>query len=205
MGITEQMLTWTKTTFLPLGMWGLFFLAFIESIFFPIPPDVLLIALSLRMPEQALWFALITTIGSTLGGLGGYYLGERVGRPLLRKITTEEKIDKTHALIKKYDFLAIVIGAFSPLPYKVFSISAGIVKMKKHLFVLATVVGRAPRFFAEALLIMWFGDSILMFLESWFNWITLLVSVLLIFLVVLAAFWIRKKNPKKSMKTNLKK
>ena len=80
MSLFDGIIEWTEATFAPLGAWGLFILAFIESSFFPIPPDILLIILSLASPEKALFYALICTIGSVLGGMLGYgvgYVGEK--------------------------------------------------------------------------------------------------------------------------------
>ena len=86
---------WTKRTFLPYGELGLFLVAFMESSFFPVPPDLLLIVLGLAAPEKALWFALIATVGSVLGAAFGYFIGRKGGLPLLRKFFKEEKIRTT--------------------------------------------------------------------------------------------------------------
>jgi len=94
MGILNGLFEWTQNTFQPLGSLGLFILAFIESSFFPIPPDVLLVILALGDPGNAFWFAFVATIGSVLGGIFGYGIGLFFGEVILRKFVKEDKYKK---------------------------------------------------------------------------------------------------------------
>ena len=126
MGIFHQMTEWTTNVFGPLGGWGLFILAFIESSFFPIPPDILLIILTLANPEMAIIFAAICTVGSVLGGIFGYYIGVAGEHIILEKFIAKDKIEKAHKLFGKYGPWAIFIAGFSPIPYKVFTVAAGV-------------------------------------------------------------------------------
>ena len=145
MNIVNSLITWTQETFLPLGGVGLFLLAFMESSFFPIPPDLLLILLTLADPSLALWFAAVCTLGSVLGGMFGYFLGLKFGRPLLTKVVKEEKIKKVHRLFEKYEAWAIFIAGFSPIPYKVFTIAGGVFYINFKKFVIASLFSTAIR------------------------------------------------------------
>lgn len=180
MNVFTKLLTWTQTTFQPWGAYGLFILAFIESSFFPIPPDILLIALSLASPEKALFFAFICTIGSTMGGMLGYGIGYLGGHTLLEKLVSHRKIVRVHNLFNKYEAWAIGIAGFTPLPYKVFTIAAGVFYINFRKFIFVSFFSRGARFFLEALLLLYFGKSILAFLTKYFDLISLLAVISLI-------------------------
>ncbi|MFC1728245.1 YqaA family protein [Nanoarchaeota archaeon] len=173
MSLVNAAFEWTKATFAPLGAWGLFVLAFVEASFFPIPPDFLLIILCLARPELALFFALVCTLGSVLGGLGGYGIGFAVERTVLERFFSHKKIAKVHKLFEKYEAWAVFIGGFTPLPYKLFTIGAGLFYVNIKKFVLASALGRALRFFLVAILIMVYGETMVSFIESYFNIFTI--------------------------------
>ena len=107
---------WAHT---PYGPIALFAIAFAESSFFPIPPDVLLIALSLAVPEKAIFYAVICSIGSLLGGIFGYMIGKKGGRPILLKLFSVEKIETAAALYRKYDVWAVGIAGFHAHPVQI--------------------------------------------------------------------------------------
>ena len=167
---------WANTPFGPLA---LFAIAFAESSFFPIPPDVLLIALALLNPEKAMFYALICSLGSVSGAVFGYILGLKGGRPLLRKLFSLEKVALVEAYYKKYDVWAVGIAGFTPIPYKVFTISAGVFDLDFKRFLLASVVSRSGRFFIVAGFIALFGAAIKPILTKYFNLITIIFVVLL--------------------------
>ncbi len=167
---------------------ALFALAFAESSFFPIPPDLLLIVMALNTPEQALFYALVCTLGSTAGGAFGYGIGLKGGRPLLGKFVSEPKIRMVHDYFQKYEAWAIGIAGFTPLPYKIFTISAGVFYIDFTKFLLVSFLSRGARFFLVAGLIRIFGDYITGFIERYFN----LLSVLFI-LFLLGGFYVVKK------------
>ncbi len=196
MSVIADILNWTKEVFLPLGPTGLFILSFIESSFFPIPPDVLFIPLSMLSPENALFYALIVTVGSVLGGIFGYFIGYSGGHYILEKLFSKKKIEKTHNLFQKYEAWAIFISAFTPIPYKVFTISAGVFYVDFKKFVLASIVGRGLRFFSEALLIMLFGKFIVNLLENYFDILSLIGILLMILMFISFKYYKNVKSTK---------
>ena len=183
MSLFNWLIEWTNRTFV--GAYGLFVLAFIESSFFPVPPDLVLIALSLAEPSLALYFALICTIGSVLGAMFGYGIGYYGGKPILIKLFSESKVNKVHKLFQKYEAWAIFIAGFTPIPYKVFTIAGGAFYVNFKKFVIASVFSRGLRFFIEAVLIIYFGDVIVGFLSKDFNLYSLVGFGVLFGLVIL--------------------
>ena len=169
-----------KVWFQSLGMPGLFINAAIESCLpgFPLPPDVLLIAMSLAVPQKALLYALICTTGSITGALIGYCVGRFGGRPLFNYLF-RNKIDKLEAVEKlfdKYGAFAVFFSAFSPIPYNIFAIASGIMRMNVIKFWFVSCLGRGGRFFFVSIILMLFGETI----KQYMNYFILGVSVLLI-------------------------
>jgi membrane protein YqaA with SNARE-associated domain len=165
--------------------WWLFALAFAESSFFPIPPDVLLITLGVATPERAIWYGLVCTVGSVLGGGFGYAIGLYGGRPLLYKLFAETKIKAVERLYDRYNAWATGIAGLTPVPYKVFTIAGGAFKINFKIFMLASLASRSLRFMAEGVLLYLFGEPIRSFLYSQFNWLSIAFVVLLI-----GGFWL---------------
>ncbi|HHW15063.1 MAG TPA: DedA family protein, partial [Firmicutes bacterium] len=172
----QAMTDWAANVLLPLGGWGLFLVAFAESSFFPIPPDVLLFPLVLAAPRLALVYAAVCTSASVLGALFGYLLGARAGRAILRRLTSEATIAKTEALFQRWGGWAVGIAAFTPIPYKVFTIAGGLFRVEPAAFVFASVVGRGGRFFSEAVLLQLYGRPMLAFLGKNFEWLTIALA-----------------------------
>jgi membrane protein YqaA with SNARE-associated domain len=169
----------------PGALWALFLIAFMESSFFPIPPDVLLIALAVAMPRKSMHFAAVCAAGSVLGGMFGYFIGyelmDLVGRPIVEFYNAEEywvKIEEAYRGPIGVWFL--VAAAFTPIPYKVATIAAGATLMPFLPFVIASAVGRAARFFLVAGLIWKFGPSIKTFIEKYFDRLSIAFVVLLV-------------------------
>ncbi len=183
---------WVETVFMPYNALGLFVLSFIESSFFPVPPDVLLIPLALRRPEQALDLAFITSAGSVLGGAFGYWLGKVGGRPILRHFASEGRIDSIAGLFRKYGVWAVGIAGFTPIPYKLFTLAAGVFLMNFRLFVLTSAVSRSARFFIVAWLIRHYGERIIVFLTTEFE-----AATLLIVLVALTGYYFFSQRQKR--------
>ena len=172
--------------------WAVLILAvnsFTESIFFFVPPDVLLIAIAVLEPERALWLAGIVTVSSVAGAVVGHWLGRRWGRPLLHRLVSPAKTETVERLFRKYGAWAILLAAFSPVPYKVFAILAGVLKLDRRSFVAASAAGRGARFFAIGVLILFYGEEIEGFIGDNFEILTLAVTAaaLLVLGVVLAA------------------
>ncbi|MBI2651704.1 DedA family protein [Candidatus Woesearchaeota archaeon] len=163
---------------------ALFLIAFTESSFFPIPPDVLQVALSVSKPKKSFFYALIASIGSVLGGIFGYFIGfflfDSIGKVIIEMLGYQEQFNAVGNLYKSYAFIAILISAFTPIPYKVFTIAAGFWKVGLFPLIAASVIGRSARFFLVASLIFFFGPKIKNFIEKYFNLLTALFFILLI-------------------------
>ena len=174
-------LHWAET---PYGAWALFLLAFAESSFFPIPPDPLLIALAIARPKAALKFALVCSIGSVLGGCFGYLIGWQfmatAGDRLVALYGLTEKVAYIEAMFNQYDAWAVAIAGFTPIPYKVFTISAGAFKINFPVFVIASTISRSARFFIVGGLIRVFGDKIQAFIEKYFDILAVTFTILLV-------------------------
>jgi len=177
---------------------GLSILSFAESSFFPIPPDVVYIPLAILNPKNAFFYAFITTFFSVLGGVFGYYIGKIGGRPIINKFVSEEKLYQVKLLYNKYDFWAIVVAGFTPIPYKIFSLSAGIFDIKLKNFIVASVIGRGGRFFLVCALIFFFGSRIKYFLENYFEIFTIIFTLLLIGGFIFVNKFLNKNKNKKN-------
>ncbi len=165
--------------------WWLFALAVAESSFFPIPPDVLLVTLGVARPEMAIWYAVITSVGSVLGGGLGYAIGLYGGRPLLYRFFKETKIKAVERLYDRFNAWATGIAGLTPIPYKVFTIAGGALKINFKIFMLASLASRSLRFMTEGVLLYFFGEPIKDFLYTQFNWLSIAFVVLLV-----GGFWL---------------
>lgn len=176
-------LHWAET---PYGGPALFLLAFAESSFFPIPPDVLLLALCISVHSRSFRFALIASIGSVLGGIAGYGIGiglwQAVDSFFFHYIPgfTEQVFARVQQLFITYDFWAVFTAGFTPIPYKVITIGAGVFKINFAVFLLASAVSRSLRFFLVAWVIHRYGPAMRNFIETYFNILTLVFMSLLI-------------------------
>jgi membrane protein YqaA with SNARE-associated domain len=172
---------WAET---PHSTWALFILAFCESSFFPIPPDVLLMALAVALPIKAFKYALVCSVGSVLGGCFGYLIGyeffEYVGRPIIGFYNITDVFNTVSAKYQSNAFTAIAIAGFTPIPYKVFTIAAGVCKVNLFTLILASALSRSARFFIIAGLFYLFGPKIKTFIEKYFNILTVIFIILLI-------------------------
>lgn len=168
----------------PHGTLALFLISFAESSFFPVPPDVLQIALSLERRSRAFWYALVSTIGSVLGGIFGYAIGwglwHLVRGFFFRFIFSEETFN---LVVRKYEENAaeVIFGAaFTPIPYKIFTVAAGVCSISLTVLIVASIVGRGLRFFIVATLIWAFGPPIRRFIDRYFNLLCLVLGALAI-------------------------
>ena len=169
-------------------------LSFCESIFFPVPPDPLLIGIGILQPENALWLAAVATLSSVAGALVGHWLGKRLGRPLLYRIASEDKVLSVEKMFHRHGAPAILIAAFTPLPYKVFAISAGVLDMDRRMFVVTSLIGRGARFFLLGGLIFFYGDSIQDFIQRNFDLLTIASGVAIAVVAVLAALYVHQRR-----------
>ncbi|MDP7555290.1 MAG: YqaA family protein [Nitrospinota bacterium] len=177
----DWVLHWAET---PYGAWALFVLAFCESSFFPIPPDILLIALAISIPLKSFRYALICSTGSVLGGAFGYLIGmelmNTIGKPILGFYGVMDKYEHIGKLYNQHNAWAVGIAGFTPIPYKVFTIAAGAFKIDFWVFLIASFVSRSARFFIVAALIYKFGSPIKSFIDKYFNLLTIVFTLLLI-------------------------
>ena len=168
----------------PYGATVLFLLAFAESSFFPIPPDVLLIALALGHTVGAFRFALICSVGSVLGGVGGYLIGwqlmDLVGQPILEFYQAQDTFAEVQRRFLEYGGWAVAIAGFTPIPYKVFTIASGAAQLSLPTFVIASILSRSARFFLVSGLIYYFGPTIKSFIDTYFNLLTIVFTILVL-------------------------
>ena len=177
----------------PHGVWALVVLSFAESSFFPVPPDVLLIALCLGRHELAFWFAGVCALASVFGGMAGYGIGFWGGRPLLKRLFRADRVRAVESYYDRYNAWATGIAGLTPLPYKLFTLSGGAFSIDFKIFVLASIVSRSLRFFAVAAVVYWLGDAAKHFIEDYLGWLTIAFVVLLAL-----GFWIAGKGARRA-------
>lgn len=156
----------------------LLFSSFFESIFFPIPPDPLLLAVAVVQQPIAVLLGVLVAAASVAGAVVGHALGMRLGRPLLTRMFSESRVAYVDRLFERFGVWAILIAAFTPVPYKVFAIAAGVWRMDRRRFVIASAVGRGARFVAIGALVFWFGERIETFLSDNFEILTAGIAIL---------------------------
>jgi membrane protein YqaA with SNARE-associated domain len=193
-GLLQRLYAWTMAGLqTPYGVWVLFLVAVAESSFFPIPPDVFLMALCIGSPKKSLRFAGICAAGSVLGGMLGYGLGywfmDAVGARIIEIYGLTDKFELVKGLYQRYDAWAVGIAGFTPLPYKVFTITAGASMIDFPTFVVVSLVSRSARFFLVAGLIYRFGAPVRIFIEKYLNLLTI-AFVLLLLLGFILVKWL---------------
>jgi membrane protein YqaA with SNARE-associated domain len=193
-GLYDWTLGWAHT---PYGSVALFILAFVEASFFPIPPDVLLMALALGRPRRSFHFVTVCTAGSVLGAILGWYIGlglwasfgvdpscpQYAGGQWLFEVIpgfTCERFGTVRELYDSNAWLTLFTAAFTVIPYKVFTIAAGVFNISLVTLVAASIVGRGARFALVGGLIFYFGPQVKEFIEKRFDTIALVFTVLLI-------------------------
>lgn len=163
---------------------ALFWVSFIESSIFPIPPDVMLIPMILAERAKAWWYATLATLGSVIGGIAGYAIGyflfAYIGKPILNFYGAGTKFAQASEWFKDYGVWILIAKGWTPFPYKVLTIAAGAFHMALIPFVLASIVARAMRFFLVAGLLYFFGDPIRDFIERRLTLVTTVFVALLV-------------------------
>lgn len=180
----HEFLTQLNNIFQSMGVQGLALNSFIESFFLVPPPDFLLITMDLANPQKALYYATVCTIFSALGGVVGYLIGLFGGRPVFNFLfkNKHEQFDNVERLYNKYGTFAVFFSAFTPIPYKVFTIASGILNMNFPKFFLASFLGRGLRFFIVSAVLMLFGPAIKKYIELVIIAVTIII---VLFFVVL--------------------
>lgn len=176
-------LSWAESRY---GTPALFVIAFMESSFFPIPPDVLQLALSVGKPKRSFFYALVATVGSVLGGVLGWWIGmalwDSMGPFFFDHIPgfTEHNFEAVEARYNDHATLAIFGAAFTPIPFKVFTIASGVFEVSLGTLLLAASAGRGLRFMLVATAVFFFGPTIKVYIERYFGLFTLAAAALLI-------------------------
>lgn len=186
----DWVLSWASSKWSGLA---LFIFAFAESSFFPIPPDVLLIALCLGATSKWAKYATICTVGSVFGAMGGYALGFYAWQTSAGDFTpiaefffriipgfTVETYNDISRMYEEYNFWMVFTGGFTPIPYKLITITAGVFHINFFMFIFASIISRGLRFFLVAGLIWKFGPPIKVFIEKYFNILAIAFTILLI-------------------------
>jgi membrane protein YqaA with SNARE-associated domain len=164
----------------PYATWALAVLSFMESSFFPIPPDVLLAPMCLGHRKRSLWFATACTVASVGGALLGYYIGfALIDWALMIPGITQERIDWLAGEFETRGQLYVFIAALTPIPFKLLTITSGFASMNLGVFLVACVVGRAARFYAVALVIYLIGPKAVPIIDKYFNLLCVAFVVLL--------------------------
>jgi Predicted membrane protein len=144
----DWVLHWAAT---PYALPALFAISFVESSFFPIPPDILLIAMTVAVPALWIRYSLFCSIASVLGGVFGYFIGyqfmDLVGQRIVDFYHLQETFDKIGGLYNEHQGWAVAAAGFTPLPYKIFTLAAGTFKINLPTFILASAISRSARFF----------------------------------------------------------
>ena len=178
----------------PHAAWVLGAMSFAESSFFPVPPDVMLIPMSLARPERAWFFATICTLTSVAGGLLGYFIGavlyDTVGLWLIHLYGYGDKVETFRAGYTQYGALIILLKGLTPIPYKLVTITSGFAGFNLPLFVILSLITRGARFFVEAFLLNRYGARARYIIEKRLGlWTGLAaVGVVIGFIVVVRAF-----------------
>ncbi|MEJ0092971.1 MAG: YqaA family protein [Methylocella sp.] len=186
----QRLYRWTLTLAeSPHAPWALGVIAFAESSFFPVPPDAILIPMSIARPKNSWAYALICTLGSVAGALLGYAIGallfETVGKWLINLYGYGARVDEMRALYAHWGWAVILLKGLTPIPFKIVTITSGLLSYNLPLFVILCFVTRGARFFLLALLLKYYGEPIKALLDKYFAWFLLILAA-----VVVLGFWI---------------
>jgi membrane protein YqaA with SNARE-associated domain len=177
----DWVLSWAETRY---GTPALFVLAFVESSFFPVPPDVLQIALSTGKPKRAFWYATVSLVGSVSGAFLGFLIGYAFWVAtqdfFFTYLFSQESFDKVVALYHEHGFWAILISAPTPIPYKLFTIAAGVCEISLWTLLFASILGRGARFYPIAAIMYFFGPTVKVWIDQYFNWLMVAFGILVI-------------------------
>ncbi len=176
----DWVLSWAHSRF---GAVALAALSFAESSFFPIPPDVLQLALSVERPKRSFFYATVSALASVCGAALGWYIGfalwDVLGSYFVPAIISQTNMDKVVEFFDKWGVYALFIAAFTPIPFKAFTISSGIAGMSLPLVLLTSLVGRSARFFLMGSLVFFLGPRVSRWIDKYFGWLTIALLVLL--------------------------
>lgn len=168
----------------PYALWALAVVAFMESSFFPIPPDLIMIPMIIAAPRRAFLIAGVATVASVLGGLFGYYIGavlfDLVGQPIFDFYGKSDAVAAFSEKFNAYGAWAVLVAGVTPFPFKVITIMSGVTSLSLPVFIISAIIARALRFFIVAALLWKFGAPIRDFIEKRLGLVFILFCVLLI-------------------------
>ncbi len=177
----DLMLKWSLSHRSP---WFLGAVAFLESSVFPIPPDVMLLPMTLAKPKKSYFYATICLIMSVIGGLFGYFIGwqlfEIIGQKIIHFYHAEQAFQAFQAKVAQYDVWAVGVAGLTPIPYKIATIGAGALQLNLIRFIIASILARGTRFFAVAFVMKNFGEPAKRFIEKYFEWFTVAFALALV-------------------------
>lgn len=179
------------------GVLGLFIISFIESIFSPILPDLLLVPMALSVPEKAIYYSVIATTGSVLGGIVGYFVGNKYGILAVKKFVPDKYVVKISSWLDQYGGWAIFLAALAPIPYKFVSISSGVFRINMVVFLAASIFGRGKRFLLEGILIFYYGPQAIDLIKTYSNTFMIGITIFIVLLVVGIA--VIKRTPQRKL------
>lgn len=195
MDFIHQLVDQLTQFFMDYGVWGLIFVSFADSSFFPVPPDFLFIPLAIARPELAFWYGLLTTATSVLGAVFGWWVGHKAGRPILYKFFPAEKVRKVEMYYQKLGGAALAVGGFTPLPYKAFTITAGMSNISLRDLILWSLLARGARFMIEALVIVYLGEAAQAFIHDYFGPLTIIAVIVVIIGYIAYRLYKSRKTP----------
>jgi len=179
--VYDWVLKWADS---PHGAIALFLLAAFESSFFPVPPDVLLIALVMGARTKWARLAMLCTLGSVVGGLAGYWIGaslmDVVGMRIISFYDAQQQFENVKQLYELYGYWIVFAAAFTFIPYKVFTITSGVMGMDLLGFAVVSTLGRGARFFIVAALLYWFGEPMKRFIDKYFDLLSIALVAALV-------------------------
>ncbi len=199
-GVLEAIREWMyQLAGSPWAVWWLFGLSFAESSFFPLPPDILLIAMGLTKsavanPSLNFVYAAVCSVASVLGGMLGYAIGYYGGRPLATRMFKPKRVETVERLYAKWDIWAVAIAGFTPIPYKVFTITTGVLKAGFVRFIIASAASRSARFFMVATLLYFFNKQAEQILKKHIGPATLVLVIAALLGVFAIKFMSKRKG-----------
>ena len=172
--------------------WYLSLISFVESSFFPLPPDILLIPMALASKAKALFYAFICTLFSVLGGILGYAIGyffyNSVGIYIVDFYHLENSFNIFESYYKEFGILIVLGAGITPFPYKFITIASGVFGLNIFLFIIVSIIGRGLRFYLIAILLYFFGEKIKLIIDKYFNILTIVFFILLVGSVFIIRF-----------------
>lgn len=184
----DKVLHWSKHPHAERYLAGV---SFAEASFFPVPTILMMAPMALAKPDRAWWLALLTTLFSVAGGVAGYFIGaylfDAVGQPIIEFYHATERFAQLKLWFSEYGALLLFIAGVSPIPYKLFTISAGVLNMALLPFILASLLGRGVQYFVVAAIVRFGGAQLESSLRKWVDWLGWGVVILAI-----VAYWVLK-------------